>query len=385
MKVIFLLNLDMKIKSGLFHAIHNRMKINNNQFSCKFYNVIIVDSKPLAMLKKIMGKSSYINYISEYKTEIDGVEYINIQYKNTILGKILEKLKFEHIQYRNIIRKLSESINEADKVVAHWGYPHGRIAYFIKKTYKKKYVVYYHGSDINCFTRDDLRKREKILQTMKYADNNIFIGKPLMEKVINMGYKKNNLTYTENGVNDDIFNLKNIKNQRNKYVGFVGNVEGIKRAEFLPDIFKKIYQMDDEVRFFIIGEGTLKHYIEQRCCDEKIPVKFLGRLDSINVAKYMNKFSIVLLPSRYESWGSVILEANACGAYVVASNTGGIPYVVGEYGTLVDNCDETIVEQSAYEVINALNKNIDRLQLAERAAYFKWNKICEREYEFINK
>lgn len=383
MKAIFLLNLDLKIKSGLFHAIHNRMKINRTQFDCKFYNVVIVDSKPLTVLKKIFGKKSYENYISDYSTVIDNIEYINIKLENTIIGKIAEKINFEEFQYKKIIKKIKNDINSCDLIVSHWGHPHGRIAYFIKKMYKKDYIVYYHGSDINCYTRDELSKRNKILQTMKEATNNIFIGKALMEKAIDIGYTGENITYTENGVNSDIFNIKKI--ERDKIVGFVGNLEFIKRAEFLPDIFEQIYKKDKDVEFIVIGDGTLKNKIQNECLSKNIPVDFTGKLDSDKVAEYMNKFNVLILPSRYESWGSVILEANACGAYVIASKAGGIPEVVGSYGSLVDNCDETIIEDCANQVMDVLKNKFYREDLEHRTKKFKWSEICKREYSLIKR
>lgn len=382
MKIIFLLNLDLKIKSGLFYAIHNRMKINKEQFDCKFYNIIIVDSKPLKILKKVFRKNIYDDYINDYSIVIDDVEYINIKLKNTLIGKLMEKFKVEQFQYIKIIKKLEYEIRNSDLIVSHWGYPHGRIAYFAKKLYKKDYVVYYHGSDINCYTRDDVKKRNKILQTIKEAKNNIFIGKALMEKIINIGYSDKNIKYTSNGVDTDIFNIRNIK--REKIVGFVGNLEFVKRAEILPYIFERIYDKDNDVKFVVIGDGKLKDKIKSQCFSKKIPVEFTGKLNSRNVAKYMNEFSVLVLPSKYESWGSVILEANACGVYVVASNAGGIPQVVGTYGTLVENNDKTIVESCANEVINALYKDIDRQKLSSRVADFRWDKICEIEKKFIS-
>jgi D-inositol-3-phosphate glycosyltransferase len=49
----------------------------------------------------------------------------------------------------------------------------------------------------------------------------------------------------------------------------------------------------------------------------------------------------VIVPSRSESFGLVAAEAQACGTPVVASNIGGLPYVVNasESGLLVNDHD----------------------------------------------
>lgn len=384
MNITFLLNLDLNIRAGLFHAIHNRMKINNEQFECKFYNIMIVDSKPLALLKKVFGKRIYPKYIKDKYTIIEGIKYINIYYENCIIDKLLELLTFEHVRYKKLIRQVKKDVELSDLVISHWGYPHGRIAYYIKKYMNKDYIVYYHGSDIHTYASSSTKNTNMILEIMEKAKNNIFISKALMEQTVKLGYKKSNVCYTGNGINTEVFNMKNYNNRNKKpVIGFVGNLELIKRAEFLPEIFKAIYVKNNDTRFVVIGDGYIRKELEIKCKEKVIPVTFSGRVDAEEVAKYMNELNIIILPSRNESWGSVLLEANACGAYAIATNTGGIPEVVGKYGTVVKNDDNTIVSEICEAVINTLNKNIDRKSISQRAKEFTWKNICEKEYYLI--
>ncbi|NMF04832.1 glycosyltransferase [Clostridium beijerinckii] len=384
MKITFLLNLDLKVKAGLFYAIHNRMKINNKQFECKFYNIIIVDSKPLALLKQMFRKRIYPKYIKEKYIIIDGVKYINIYYENCILDKFWGLFSCEHIRYKKLIKQISKDIECSDLIISHWGYPHGRIAYYIKEYLNKDYIAYYHGSDIHTYANSSSKNRSMILEIMEKAKKNIFIGKSLMKQTVEFGYKKNNIYNTRNGIDIEIFNMKN-HNDRNKkkIIGFVGNLETIKRADFLPDIFKSIYYNNKDVSFLVIGDGSLRKKLEIECKEKGIPVNFTGRLSAEEVAKCMNELNIIILPSKNESWGSVILEANACGAYAIATNTGGIPEVVGRYGTIVNNNDNTVVNEICEAVTNTLNKNIDRKLISERAKKFTWQNICDKEYYII--
>ena len=62
-------------------------------------------------------------------------------------------------------------------------------------------------------------------------------------------------------------------------------------------------------------------------------VKFLGTIDQEQLPTYYNAADICVMPSYYESFGLVALEAMACGTPVIASRVGGIPTVVKDMKT----------------------------------------------------
>jgi len=88
--------------------------------------------------------------------------------------------------------------------------------------------------------------------------------------------------------------------------------------------------------------------------------------------------SVFALPSFYEGFGLPPLQAMACGAPVVSSNTSSIPEVVGEAGILVDPRN---TQDIAAGIITAIQKRgkLRELGLAQ-AAKFTWEKTAESTY-----
>lgn len=106
--------------------------------------------------------------------------------------------------------------------------------------------------------------------------------------------------------------------------------------------FGRIAEHFPDARLLIVGEGRLRSSLEAQVRELKLEdrVHFLGwRTDG---ARVMASFDIFLMPSLWEGFGLVMLEAMAHGLPIVGSAVSAIPEVVvnGETGMLVPPRDE---------------------------------------------
>jgi len=110
-------------------------------------------------------------------------------------------------------------------------------------------------------------------------------------------------------------------------------------------------------------------------------VVFLGKRNQNLLPYYYSSAEVLVLPSHYESFGMVALEAMACGTPVVASQVGGLAYLVkdGVNGYSVPEGDPIALGNKLTELIrdDALRARLGE-QANQYAQDFSWDKITAR-------
>lgn len=369
--------------SGIF--ITSRLKVLKN-YGIKFdvYGPIPKESNSLKVVRKIIGREE-INFHKPFY-ELGGIRYKYVFYYKNLFHvfskKVLKKNKEKELSKEVATKIYSNNNLDFDIIHAHGMYspPAGLVAKLLSEKLNIPYVVTCHGSDINLAMPNNKELYSDVLES---ADKVIFVSNALLNKAKSLGYSGSNSVVIPNGIEPNLFkplDKEKIKRElglNQKVVGFVGGLINIKRADKFPEIFENI-SSKQEVEFLVVGDGELRENVGKKCKQKNLNVKFVGRVPNDEVPYYMNAMDVMILPSRNEGFGSVIIEAQACGVPVAGSSNGGIPEAIGDGGIVVEE-GEDFEKRFAETVVELLEKPIEREYLRERALGFSWKNIVKQE------
>lgn len=134
-----------------------------------------------------------------------------------------------------------------------------------------------------------------------------------------------------NSIRDEFFEIQS--QEVSDRLLFIGGIEPRKSLLNIIKAIELIRTKRENIRLHIVGgirkQGyydSLVKYVEQNNLSSY--VIFRGALGNEELKRELSECSIFVFPSKEESFGIVLAEAEACGKPVVASNIGGIPYVV---------------------------------------------------------
>lgn len=178
-----------------------------------------------------------------------------------------------------------------------------------------------------------------------------------------------------------------VKNDSAPMILYVGRINEQKGLDILLRAFQLILKEHPDTLLIIIGSCDQAGYwkrLQKYLIMLKDRVKFLGNVSSSQLVHYYRSSRLVVFPSRYESFGMVVIEAMGCGTPVVGTSVGAVTDLIKKAGILVKQEDP----QGLADAINQLLSDSDlRKRLGEKAVELfsrqhSWKKILDR-YESI--
>ena len=269
------------------------------------------------------------------------VEQIQLINRGSVAGKFHE-LSFKLFGFAPNFAKRLDALNPV-LLHAHYG-PNGLRALPLASSLKIPLIVTFHGSDA---TITDLRYQPTHFGFRRYLANKeklrksgalfLAVSKFVRQKLLEQDFPEERVLVHYTGV--DTGKFRPASTEVSPVILFVGRLEECKGAEFVIRAAAEVQQQLPAVELVLIGEGSLRADLEKLAKQSLRRYRFLGVRKSEEVREWMNRASVLCVPSvrrrsgEEEAFGMVCAEAQAVGKPVVAFNSGGIPEVVSHGST----------------------------------------------------
>ncbi len=168
---------------------------------------------------------------------------------------------------------------------------------------------------------------------------------------------------------------------------FVGGLTKRKGIYETVKAFRELYNINQNIRLRIIGEGEEVHNIVRL-------INRMGIENSVSVEGFLSENALIkayqesdalVYPSKYEGFGYTPLEAMSCGLPVITSNVSSIPEVVGNCGILVDPDNIAQIATAMKEVLNNEQKrSLMREKGLSQSRKFTWNRTVDSLFQIYN-
>lgn len=368
-------------QKGLFNAVHNRAQYLKKiaLYDIDVYLLSTYKSKFVMFLRGDKPKLRPDSY------EKDGILYHILWRKNSIVDYFLyHKLHRAELFHDRYDRRIASLFKDYDLLNVHSGA--SNLALQVKKQFRVPYVITWHGSDIHTIPFNGKKQLEKTKKLIDNASCNFFVSRGLLE-IANKITKKFNYEILYNGANELFYRYseqeryqlrKDFGVNASKVVAFIGNVIDVKNPLSLPAIFKNVKdKYSSNVHFWVIGDGVLRNKLENLLLDGTVECVFWGNQPIEMIPRLLQCIDVVVLPSRNEGFGMVLVEAIKCGANAVASKVGGTCEILGEEDTF--NLSDNFIDKISSRIVYYLDNNIKQ-SLDER---FSWETTASIENSVI--
>ena len=138
-----------------------------------------------------------------------------------------------------------------------------------------------------------------------------------------------------NGVGPRWFQLPLEPDPSANYVLFVGRLHPVKGVDVLLHAWKSASLHFPKTELWLAGDGPNRQEYETLVKDLNLSssIRFLGRKSEEDLPLLYRNSKVLVLPSRREGLPITLLEAGACGAICIGTQTPGIPEIINENQT----------------------------------------------------
>jgi glycosyltransferase involved in cell wall biosynthesis len=224
-------------------------------------------------------------------------------------------------------------------------YPTSELCYFAlcRKFLRFRLICSLHGAEVFPGGKPQTKYDWGLQTLLRHADCIVTPSADLRRKVLELFPEyQDKVLFIHNGIEVEQFALTSSKPSalRGRYILSVSAYKEQKALDVLIEAMKNVAQHCPGVKLVLVGEGTsLRRELELLAAKLGLSecIEFHGRKSQSEVAELIDSCEVFVLPSRFETFGIVILEAMACKRPVVVSSAGGMLEIVrnGHNGLVV--------------------------------------------------
>lgn len=170
---------------------------------------------------------------------------------------------------------------------------------------------------------------------------------------------------------------------RGGFVLYAGGADERKNLPRLIEAYSALpLELRDRFQLVLAGRMPAAHVeaLQRVALDEGIPeqqVVFTGYVSEPDLLRLYNLCDLYVFPSWHEGFGLPALEAMACGAAVIASNTTSLPEVIGDPRGLFDPMDVRSIASKMRSVLEDAGLRASLREAAvEQACKFSWDETA---------
>lgn len=313
--------------------MNNKDKVKVLEFFCEPLNYGGQEAFIINVYKKVKNEKVKYTFFTPFECQNEKLKKMVQDRKDDI---IYLNYKFEtKLRKLNLIKAAKEILKNSTYDVVHIHSGSIFSLYFVAKIAKKsgikKVIIHSHSTGDNTF-KYKIIKRFTNNKMQKYVD--VFLS--CSEKAAEWKFPKEvvaqkKFNIIKNGVDIETFKFNNearklIRKQYNienkNVVINIGRFSKEKNHIFLLEIFKKIKNINKNAYLILIGgAGPLKNEIQKKIEEYHLKNDVLILENIGNVSDYLNASDVFVLPSFYEGFPVVSIEAQSAGLPVICSDT----------------------------------------------------------------
>ena len=277
-----------------------------------------------------------------------------------------------------------------DLIHAHFGYPDGVAAARLGQRYNIPVIITEHAI-WHPWMDNYPRVRRQAVWAAQQCAFHLVGSRALRNSIVDFTSQPEKTRLIPIGTDIAVFTpASNGHTPNPNQLVYVGRFQHVKGVDILLRAMREVVNERPETHLVVIGgsfytkgageEGQLRELVRELQLEKHI--SFVGVKSGHEIARILQESALLVLPSRRESFGTVLIEALACGTPVVATRCGGPEDIINDnVGALVPVEDE----QALAEAIKTVQRQRDQFNATKLRDYvigkYSWDVIASQVAE----